>query len=209
MAAKQSASRRVSTITTAPMAPRTSSSHMNQKRVWPGVPNRYRIRSRSIEIRPKSIATVVVVLPGTLRVSSTPTPAEVMMASVVSGVISETEPTNVVLPTPKPPAMTIFADVTRPGRCATSEPPKSTQHPFKQFCAHRLVFVERGRLVHRDQSVRSHVRDDDAGDTQGERSASRDLGEGLQAPVAKRGNVLLFLPSAAGAARATRPGVGR
>src|SRR3954463_8462433 len=144
-------------------------------------------------MRPKSIATVVVVLPGTLRVSSTPTPAEVMMASVVSGVISETEPTNVVLPTPKPPAMTIFADVTRPGRCATSEPPKSTQHPLKQFCAHRLVFVERGRLVHRDESVGSHVRNDDPRDTQRKLHARRDLSERLQATVAKRGNVLLFL----------------
>jgi len=78
-----------------------------------------------MEIRPKSIATVVVVLPGTCRVSSTPTPAEVMIASVVSGVISETEPTKVVLPTPKPPAITIFADVTRPddGRCVMSELP--------------------------------------------------------------------------------------
>ena len=33
MAAKQSASRRVSTSTTAPIAPRTNSSHMNQNRV--------------------------------------------------------------------------------------------------------------------------------------------------------------------------------
>ena len=98
---------------------------MNQNRVCPGVPNRYRIRSWSIEIRPKSIATVVVVLPGTCRVSSTPTPADVMMASVVSGVISETDPTKVVLPTPNPPAITIFADVTRPddGRCVMSELP--------------------------------------------------------------------------------------
>ena len=35
----------------------------------------------------------------------------VVTASVVSGVISETDPTNVVLPTPKPPATTILADV--------------------------------------------------------------------------------------------------
>ncbi len=34
-----------------------------------------------------------------------------MTASVGSGLISETAPTNVVLPTPKPPATTIFADV--------------------------------------------------------------------------------------------------
>src|SRR5262249_27997996 len=111
-------------------------------------------------IRPKSMATVVVVWPGTCRVSSTPTPAVVMMASVVSGVISETDPTSVVLPTPKPPAMTIFADVTRPdGRCVMSEPPKSTEHPLQQFRAHCIVFVERGRFVDRDQAVRRHVGD--------------------------------------------------
>jgi hypothetical protein len=78
-------------------------------------------------MRPKSIATVVVVLPGG-AFSSTPSLADVMMASVVNGVISETEPTSVVFPTPKPPAITIFADVTRPiiGRVDISEPPKST-----------------------------------------------------------------------------------
>src|SRR5215213_9772137 len=108
------------------------------------------MRSRSMLIRPKSMATVVVVLPGTCRVSSTPTPADVMIASVVSGVISETEPTSVVLPTPKPPAMTIFADVTRPGDerwGVMSEPPKSTQHPLQQFRAHRVVFFERRRFI--------------------------------------------------------------
>ena len=81
---------------------------------------------------------------------------------------------------------TIFADVTRPGRTATSEPPKSTQHPLKQFCAHRLVFVERGRLVHRDETVGSHVRHDDPRDTQRKLHARRDLSERLQATVAKR-----------------------
>src|ERR1044072_960895 len=99
------------------------------------------------------MATVVVVLPGTFRVSSTPTPAEVMMASVVSGVISETDPTSVVLPPPKTPAMTIFADVTRPAavRCDMSEPANSTQHPFQQFRAYRIGLVfQRGGLVHRD-----------------------------------------------------------
>src|SRR4051795_7689073 len=98
------------------------------------------------------MATVVVTLLGVAARSSTPALASVMIASVVNGVISETEPTNVVLPTPKPPAMTIFADVTRPddGRCVMSEPPKSTQHPFQQFRADRVVVFERGRLVHRD-----------------------------------------------------------
>src|SRR5262245_25238376 len=111
------------------------------------------MRSRSMEMRPKSMATVVVVLPGTARLSSTPSLPDVMIASVGSGVISETEPTSVVLPTPNPPAITIFADVTRPtiGRGgAISEPPKSTQHPFQQFRAHRVVLLERSWLVYRD-----------------------------------------------------------
>ena len=61
--------------------------------------------------RPKSMATVVVVLSGTCDRSSTPALAAVMTASVVSGVISETDPTKVVLPTPKPPATTILTEV--------------------------------------------------------------------------------------------------
>src|SRR5690606_38557770 len=129
-------------------------------------------------IRPKSMATVVVVLPGTSLVSSTPSPADVMIASVVSGVISETEPTRVVLPTPKPPAMTIFADVTRPvvGRADMSEPPKSTQHPFQQFRPHRVVLLlERGRLVDGDQSVRGHVGDEHPSHTERELHPRGDL----------------------------------
>jgi hypothetical protein len=57
------------------------------------------------------MATVVVSLPGTFVRSSIPAPAVVSNASVVSGVISETAPTMVVLPTPKPPAITIFAEM--------------------------------------------------------------------------------------------------
>src|SRR4051794_37885411 len=129
-------------------------------------------------IRPKSMATVVVILPGTCRLSSTPTPAEVMIASVVSGVISETEPTSVVLPTPNPPAMTIFAEVTRPaaGRCDMSEPAKSTQHPFQQFRAHRIGLVlQRCGLVHRDQAIRGHVGNDHPSHTERELHARGDL----------------------------------
>src|ERR1019366_6081591 len=54
---------------------------------------------------------VVVVFSGTLARSSTPPLAAVSNASVVSGVISETDPTKVVLPTPKPPATTILTGV--------------------------------------------------------------------------------------------------
>src|SRR5687767_2019556 len=152
MGAKASSIRRVSTSTTAPIAPRTRSSHMNQNRCCPGVPNRYRIRSRSSETRPKSMATVVVVLFGVRETSSTCAEASVMTASVVSGRISETAPTNVVFPTPKPPATTIFVEV-RPGL----EPAKSTEHPFEQVEV-RLSRVQR-RLVHADQAFRRHVGD--------------------------------------------------
>src|SRR5918911_2976845 len=114
------------------------------------------MRSRSIEIRPKSIATVVVTLPGTCRVSSTPSPADVMIASVVRGSISETEPTSVVLPTPKPPAMTIFAEVISLGCApARSELAKSTQHPFQQIHPLREAFLGSGTVQHQ-QPVGDH-----------------------------------------------------
>src|SRR4051794_23224399 len=81
---------------------------MNPKRSWPGVPNRYRTRLSSTVIRPKSIATVVVVFGDMPAGSSTPRPTAVMAASVVTGGISDTDATRVVLPTPKPPATTIL-----------------------------------------------------------------------------------------------------
>ena len=64
-------------------------------------------------MRPKSIATVVVLFSGTPVRSSTPVLAAVITASVVNGVISETAPTSVVLPTPNPPATRILADLIR------------------------------------------------------------------------------------------------
>src|SRR6478609_238971 len=58
-------------------------------------------------MRPKSIATVVVVLRSdTPPASSTPTEC-----SVIAGSMSEMEPMKVVLPTAKPPATTIFTTV--------------------------------------------------------------------------------------------------
>src|SRR5690348_2698644 len=81
---------------------------MKVKRGWPGVPNRYSLRLSSMVTQPKSIATVVAVFEPYGSAGSTPTAAIVMSASVVSGAISEIAPTVVVLPTPKPPATTIF-----------------------------------------------------------------------------------------------------
>src|SRR5690606_23522180 len=98
--------------TQAPMAPRTRSSHMNKKRSWPGVPNRYNHKAPGRAMRPKSIATVVVVLRSvTPPASSTPTECSVMAASVLSGSMSEIDPMKVVLPTANPPAITILTTV--------------------------------------------------------------------------------------------------
>src|SRR5437879_10614346 len=77
---------------------------MNQKRSWPGVPNRYSTRWVPMVSRPKSIATVVVVLLPTPVRSSVPTLARVRASSVSSGRTSLIAPTRVVLPAPKPPA---------------------------------------------------------------------------------------------------------
>src|SRR3954464_11095250 len=87
-------------------------------------------------MRPKSIATVVVVLFGVAEVSSCPTLASVIMASVVSGSISEIAPTIVVFPEPNPPATTILADevgaVTCGAFASESNSPKPTEHPFHE-----------------------------------------------------------------------------
>src|ERR1044072_9148466 len=138
---------------------------MNQKRSWPGVPNRYSTRSRSSDTRPKSMATVVVCLRGVASVLSMPTLASVITASVVGGMISETEPTNVVLPAPKPPPTTIFTDVSDGPAPDASKPTESTQHPFHQ---HEMCFVGAtgGRLVHDDQAQVGHVTEQHLGDAQ-------------------------------------------
>src|SRR5215469_2190394 len=165
------------------MAPWIRSSHMNQNRCWPGVPNRYRMRPASRVTRPKSIATVVVVLSGVWLRSSRPSLAVVITASVVRGVISETEPTNVVLPTPKPPATTIFTDVIAFSAvvgAATLELPKSTEHPFEQVNVRAtLRMVD---LVYPDQSFNSHVGDQHPRDTQRHAQHRRDFRD--RSPVA-------------------------
>src|SRR5437868_13142383 len=76
-------------------------------------------------IRPKSIATVVVRLVSTPEVSSMSMPRSVSVSSVRSGRVSETEPTMVVLPAPKPPEIRILIAV---GSRQRSERPKSIEH---------------------------------------------------------------------------------
>src|SRR5687767_14956142 len=72
-----------------------------------------------IVTRPKSNATVVVVLPYRWPGSSMPMAAVVIAASVVSGSMSDSAPIAVVLPTPKPPDTTIL---TGTGGGAAAEP---------------------------------------------------------------------------------------
>src|SRR3954467_1186358 len=103
-----------------------------------------------------------------------------MTASVVSGSISETAPTMVVLPTPKPPAITIFAEVISLGCApARSELAKSTQYPFQQIHPLREALLGSG-AVQRQQSVGAHVRDSTRATPSGCRvnaeSSARDCG---------------------------------
>ena len=108
-----------------------------------------------------------------------PAEAEVMTASVRSGLISETAPTNVVLPTPKPPATTIFAEVVE--RAAPPlELAKSTEHPFEQC----HVWLAAGGLVAAglmdgDEPGLGQVGDEDPGDAEGDGEQCRDLGHRL------------------------------
>src|SRR6476469_236817 len=158
------------------MAPRTRSYHMNQKRSWPGVPNRYRTRSRPSDTRPKSMATVVDRLLGMASRSSTPTLASVITASVVRGTISETAPTKVVLPTPKPPPTTIFTDVIAWPALFGSKPTESTQNPFHQHEV-RFVVADGGGPVHDDQAQLGHVAQQHLGHAERHRQQGGDLGD--------------------------------
>ena len=65
-------------------------------------------RFSRIVIRPKSRATVVVVFRSTPSSRSTAAPGSLSGSSVRRGRISVSDPTRVVLPTPKPPAMRIL-----------------------------------------------------------------------------------------------------
>src|SRR5690606_29350326 len=85
------------------------------------------------------MATVVVALVGTASRSSTPSDSLVTRASVRSGWISETDPTKVVLPTPKPPAITILVDAAERWALERAE---STKGPFDE-----VATLVHGRVV--------------------------------------------------------------
>jgi hypothetical protein len=90
--------------------------------------------------------------------------------------ISDTAPTNVVLPTPKPPATTIFVEV-RPGL----EPAKSTEHPFEQINV-GPAGVQLW-LVYADQAFGRHVGDQHAYHAERDPQQGRHLRDGPDLPA--------------------------
>src|SRR5688572_24993292 len=130
-------------------------------------------------MRPKSMATVVLVLVDTLLVSSMPSLTEVRAASVVSGSISEIDPTKVVLPTAKPPATTILTGSgggAESSAAGTSEGLETIEHPFQKSEAGTpaggMVPVEV------EESLVAEVAGEHAGDPQRDVQVGRDLGQG-------------------------------
>src|SRR4051794_37446073 len=182
------------------MAPRTRSSHMNLNRSCPGVPKRYRIRSLPSVMRPKSMATVVDVLPVLVPpVSSIPSATLVMAASVVRGAISEMEPTNVVFPTANPPATMILTGRGTPSssgsfsaEAGASERLKAIEHPFEQFQVGAL-FARLGvlRLVAGQQALFGHVAHEHPGDPERHMEVGGDLRDG-DGRRAERDDLLAF-----------------
>src|SRR5919112_2878174 len=125
-----------------------------------------------MEIRPKSIATVVVVLSGTAATSSTPIDAAVSASSVSSGGISESVRTIVVLPTPKPLATTIFSGIS-----VVSARTEALQETDQQGGVRTPVAPGGHRLVHREVLGAGEVADQDPGHSDGHAKGCADLHE--------------------------------
>src|SRR5258705_5366133 len=99
-------------------------------------------------IRPKSMATVVVVLPSTPARSSVPMLASVSISSVCSGRISLHEATNVGFPTPNPPATRILRAVGIRLGLAWSEGPETIYHRLQDVLVGRVDRRRRLQGVH-------------------------------------------------------------
>src|SRR5262245_448457 len=106
-------------------------------------------------------------------VSSTSCDCVVIAASVVSGGISDTALTNVVFPTPKPPATTSLTDCTFfwPGR--GSERPNTVNHP----CQGREFDLDRVNVRYLEVVLRHEVADEHHRDAQRRADVSCDLGD--------------------------------
>src|SRR5262245_40052023 len=107
----------------------------------------------------------------TANTSSIPTAASVIGASVVSGSISEIAPTNVVLPTPNPPLMTIFTVAGRDRDWSKSEGPDTVSDPFDH------VDSDSAGVLNRDVSRRSQIGNQHSRHPQRHRQRNGDLGD--------------------------------
>src|SRR5690349_7883702 len=95
--------------------------------------------------------------------------------------ISETEPTRVVLPTPMPPATTIFVEAAAlfPALVPGSVAAKSTEGPFDQVDAFVVGGVLGDGRLNADEALLDEVSEQDPCDTDGHLHVSRDLGDRL------------------------------
>src|SRR4051812_24200931 len=123
-------------------------------------------------MRPKSMATVVDVLPVLVPpVSSMPSATLVIAASVVNGAISEIEPTKVVFPTANPPATMILtgsgalsSSGWESADAGASERLKAIEHPFEQFQIWTFASLGMLWLVALEKALFGHVTDEDPSD---------------------------------------------
>src|SRR3954468_14703280 len=111
-------------------------------------------------------------------------PACVMVSSVVSGLISLTEPTMVVFPTPNPPTITIFtAAVAVCGRWSSARGPgivsellKSMHHRFEEGTVGERLADDRGARL--DQFGRQQLGEQDGHHAERQTEVGRELGHG-------------------------------
>src|SRR4029079_1262794 len=106
-----------------------------------------------------------------------------MAASVVSGVISEIEPTNVVFPTANPPAMMILTGIgTLSDSLAeesTSERLKAIENPFEKLDIGTVAGLRCRRGMAVEQPFVCHVAYEYPSDAQCEFQVRRDFGDRL------------------------------
>src|SRR6202042_3081421 len=152
---------------------------MNEKRSWPGMPNRYSTILAPRVIRPKSRATVVVVLRPTPLRSSRPMLAVVRASSVCSGRTSLIAPTSVVLPAPNPPATRILCAV-KAGTAAAPPPWVSERAEAIQYLLEQVagLLVSRSLPYHRDRPQLGQVGDQHAHHPQRQCGVGGEVGEG-------------------------------
>src|SRR5437667_6372694 len=99
-----------------------------------------------------------------------------MAASVVSTSISEIAPTAVVLPTPKPPAITIFTGIGG-RRSVVVELVQSTDDPFNDLHTSGRIYQ---RALDHQVTARHQVTDEHPDDAQVQAQSAGDLNDGVR-----------------------------